>query len=155
MVHCRWLGGFNALHVDDANSRSLPVGAVHRLAFSTRCAPIQQRSNRRFFDLSPVQPGAFSCFVSLQTFYLRQLRPNGLNRNSAAVDLVTTPGDVLGLYRLQAQTIHGVLWLQTHFPASEWDALLHDQACFSGDCLDNLLADALKAGLLVNQPVAA
>gem|GEM_PF-531680 len=86
---------------------------------------------------------------------MRQLRPNGLNRNSAAVDLVTTPGEVLGLYRLQAQTIHGVLWLQTHFPASEWDALLHDQACFSGDCLDNLLADALKAGLLVHQPVAA
>ena len=71
------------------------------------------------------------------------------------MDLLTTPGEVLGLYRLQAQTIHGVLWLQMHFPASEWDALLHDQACFSGDCLDNLLADALKAGLLVHQPVAA
>ena len=29
LVHCRWLGGFNPLHVDDANSRSLQVGAVH------------------------------------------------------------------------------------------------------------------------------
>lgn len=71
------------------------------------------------------------------------------------MDLVTSQGDVLGLYRLQAQTIHGVLWLQTHFPASEWDALLHDQACFNSDCLDNLLSDALKAGLLVRQPVVA
>ena len=86
---------------------------------------------------------------------MRQLRPNGLNRKLAVVDLVTTPGHVLGLYRLQAQTIHGVLWLQTHFPASEWDALLHDQACFSGDCLYKLLADAQKAGLLVHQPIAA
>ena len=78
-----------------------------------------------------------------------------MNRDLKAVDLVTTPGDVVGLYRLQAHSIHGVLWLQTHFPVSEWDALLQDQACFSEDCLDNLLSDALKAGLLVHQPVAA
>ena len=71
------------------------------------------------------------------------------------MDLVTTPGDVVGLHRLEAKSIHGVLWLQTHFPASEWDALLHDQACLGGDCLDNLLSDALKAGLLVHQPVVA
>jgi hypothetical protein len=71
------------------------------------------------------------------------------------LDLVTSPSDIRGLHRLQAQTIHGVLWLQSHFPASEWDALLHDQACFSEDCLDNLLSDALKAGLLIQAPVAA
>jgi hypothetical protein len=71
------------------------------------------------------------------------------------VDLVTTPADVAGLRCLYPQSIHGVLWLQTHFPASEWDALLQDQACFSADCLDHLLSDALDAGLLVHQLVAA
>ena len=71
------------------------------------------------------------------------------------VDLVTTHADVAGLRRLYPQSIHGVLWLQTHFPASEWDALLQDQACFSADCLDHLLSDALDAGLLIHHLVAA
>ena len=71
------------------------------------------------------------------------------------LDLVTTQTDVAGLRRLYPQSIHGVLWLQSHFPASEWDALLQDQACFSADCLDHLLSDALDAGLLVHQLVAA
>ena len=71
------------------------------------------------------------------------------------LDLVTAPADVAGLRRLYPQSIHGVLWLQTHFPASEWDALLQDQACFSADCLDHLLSDAVDAGLLVHQLVAA
>ena len=71
------------------------------------------------------------------------------------LDLVTTPADVAGLRRLYPQSIHGVLWLQTHFPASEWDALLQDQACFGGDCLDYLLSDAFEAGLLVHQLIAA
>ena len=71
------------------------------------------------------------------------------------VDLVTTHADVAGLRRLYPQSIHGVLWLQSHFPASDWDALLQDQACFSADCLDHLLSDALDAGLLVHQLVPA
>ena len=71
------------------------------------------------------------------------------------VDLVTTPADVAGPHRFSPQSIHGVLWLQTHFPASEWDALIQDQACFSADCLDHLLSDAVDAGLLVHQLIAA
>lgn len=73
----------------------------------------------------------------------------------ATVDLVTTHTDVAGLRRLYPQSIHGVLWLQSHFPASDWDALLQDQACFSADCLDHLLSDAVDAGLLVHQLVPA
>ena len=71
------------------------------------------------------------------------------------MDLVTTHTDVAGLRRLYPQSIHGVLWLQSHFPASDWDALLQDPACFSADCLDHLLSDAVDAGLLVHQLVAA
>ena len=71
------------------------------------------------------------------------------------VDLVTTPADVSGLHRLSPQSIHGVLWLQTHFPASEWGALLQDRACLSADCLNHLLSDAVDAGLLVLQLIAA
>ena len=71
------------------------------------------------------------------------------------MDLVTTHADVAGLRRLYPQSIHGVLWLQSHFPASDWDALLQDQACLSADCLDHLLSDAVDAGLLVHQLVPA
>ena len=71
------------------------------------------------------------------------------------VDLVTTPADVASLRRLYPLSIHGVIWLQTHFPASEWDALLQDQACFSADCLDHLLSDAVDAGLMIHHLVAA
>ena len=71
------------------------------------------------------------------------------------VDLVTTPSDVAGLHLLSPQSIHGVLWLQTHFPASEWDALLQDRACFSADCLSHLLSDAVDSGLQVHQLIAA
>jgi len=49
-------------------------------------------------------------------------------------------------------SIHGVLWLQTHFPSEEWKTLLGDQACFGSDCINDLLLDAEIAGLQVSQP---
>jgi len=49
-------------------------------------------------------------------------------------------------------SIHGVLWLQTHFPCEEWETLLGDQSCFGSDCINDLLSDAQVAGLQVFQP---
>ena len=46
-------------------------------------------------------------------------------------------------------SVHGALWLQTHFPEEEWGALLSGQACFGMDCLSDLLSDARQAGLAV------
>ena len=57
-----------------------------------------------------------------------------------------------GLLQLRVNSIHGVLWLQTHFPSEEWKTLLGDQACFGSDCINDLLLDAEIAGLQVSQP---
>ncbi|WP_370631155.1 hypothetical protein [Synechococcus sp. MU1642] len=42
-----------------------------------------------------------------------------------------------------------MFWLQTHFPAQDWDALLSGQAAFGMDCIDDLISDAREAGLKV------
>ena len=67
------------------------------------------------------------------------------------MDLVATSTDVLGLYRLTVNSVVGALWLQTHFPESEWDALLEGTASFGLDCLNALIEDARSAGLAVEQ----
>lgn len=68
------------------------------------------------------------------------------------MDLVVTPSDHDALQQLTAGSIVGVLWLQTHFPASEWDALFEERAVFASDSLESLLADAGMACLTVQQP---
>jgi len=57
------------------------------------------------------------------------------------------------LARLIVASVHGALWLHTHFPEEEWATLLSGEACFGVDCLSTLLNDARSAGLLVNAPV--
>ena len=54
-----------------------------------------------------------------------------------------------GLAQVKPSSVHGVFWLQTHFPAKEWDALLSGQAAFGMDCIDDLVSDARQAGLNV------
>ena len=65
------------------------------------------------------------------------------------MDLVATPLDVKGLFRLSPKSCVGALWLQTHFPQSEWETLLSDQASFHDDCLKEIIVDARSAGLNV------
>ena len=48
---------------------------------------------------------------------------------------------------LQPASIHGVFWLQCHFPDSEWDALLSGQAVFEVSCMKQLAQDARLAGV--------
>ena len=55
-----------------------------------------------------------------------------------------------GLIQLIPISVHGVFWLQTHFPKTEWDALLNSQAAFENSCLTSLVADARQAGLNVD-----
>ena len=64
------------------------------------------------------------------------------------LDLVATRLDQ-GLAQVNPSSVHGVFWLQTHFPAQEWDALLSGQAAFGMDCVDDLINDAREAGLNV------
>ena len=69
------------------------------------------------------------------------------------MDLLVQHADRPGLARLIVASVHGALWLQTHFPEEEWTTLLNGEACFGMDCLSTLLEDARSAGLLVNEPV--
>ena len=78
------------------------------------------------------------------------MRPNGPSLNRG-MDLKASPSDVAGLFRLRATSVVGALWLQTHFPANEWDTLLSDRASFGHDCLMSLIDDAKLAGLTVSQ----
>ena len=70
-----------------------------------------------------------------------------------ALDLLVKHVDRPGFVRLIVASVHGALWLQTHFPEEEWTTLLSGEACFGMDCLSTLLEDARSAGLLVNAPV--
>ena len=72
---------------------------------------------------------------------------------AASVDLIAQSLDCTDLFQLRVDSLHGVLWVQTHFPVDEWDILLSDQACFNADCLRHLLTDAAQAGLQVSHPV--
>ena len=64
------------------------------------------------------------------------------------LDLIASRLDQ-GLAQVNPSSVHGVFWLQTHFPATEWDALLSGQAAFGMDCIDDLIRDARDAGLRV------
>ena len=47
-------------------------------------------------------------------------------------------------------SIHGMLWLQTHFSKENWETLASGQAVFSQDCVDEMLIDARNAGLNID-----
>tara|TARA_Y100001968_G_C18905690_1_gene502846 strand:- start:100 stop:327 length:228 start_codon:yes stop_codon:yes gene_type:complete len=47
-------------------------------------------------------------------------------------------------------TIHGMLWLQTHFEESEWFALANNQGKLNAFDTEELSSDAKEAGLSVN-----
>ena len=55
-----------------------------------------------------------------------------------------------GLIQLIPNSVHAVFWLQTHFPKTEWDALLNSQAAFEDGCMITLAEDARRAGLNID-----
>ena len=65
------------------------------------------------------------------------------------MDLITKKIEP-GLIQLIPNSVHAVLWLQTHFPKTEWDALLNSQAAFEDACMTTLVADPRCAGLNVD-----
>ena len=65
------------------------------------------------------------------------------------LDLIASRLDQ-GLVQVIPSSVHGVFWLQTHFPAENWDALLSGQAAFGLDCIDELINDARQGGLNVS-----
>ena len=50
-------------------------------------------------------------------------------------------------FRLQPESVHGMLWLQTHFEKSNWELLAEGLATVSQSNADELIEDASNAGL--------
>ena len=48
-------------------------------------------------------------------------------------------------------TIHGMLWLQTHFEQDHWSALAQSQVKLPLEDAKSLIQDAAEAGLSLNQ----
>ena len=55
-----------------------------------------------------------------------------------------------GMLAVSPASVHGMLWLQTHFSKESWEVLACGQAVFSQDCVDELLIDARNAGLNID-----
>ena len=51
---------------------------------------------------------------------------------------------------IKATSIHGTLWLQTHFETSQWDAISSQSIVLNRNNAEMLIIDAQKAGLSIN-----
>ena len=69
--------------------------------------------------------------------------------SNVCVDLIAQSSHK-GMLAVSPASVHGMLWLQTHFPKESWEAFICGQAVFSQDCVDELLIDARNAGLSID-----
>lgn len=53
-------------------------------------------------------------------------------------------------FRLVPGSVHGILWLQTHFESEHWDLLAEGQVIVNRSDAETLLFDASEAGLKLN-----
>ena len=56
---------------------------------------------------------------------------------------------------IRPTSVHGILWLQTHFEESEWEAISSQAIVLSRTDADLLTEDALEAGLIINSVQSA
>ena len=52
--------------------------------------------------------------------------------------------------QLRPESVHGILWLQTHFEDIHWEAIASNQVVLYSDDVKHLTDDAKAAGLSVN-----
>ena len=52
--------------------------------------------------------------------------------------------------QIEPKSVHGILWLQTHFESEHWDSICHGLVIIPTKDADMLGEDAKKAGLNVN-----
>ncbi len=55
-----------------------------------------------------------------------------------------------GMTLVSPHSVHGMLWLQTHFTQDDWEALSDGRAALNQESVDELLVDARSAGLSVD-----
>ena len=52
--------------------------------------------------------------------------------------------------QIRATSVHGILWLQTHFENNEWEAIASDTVKITNQDANLLAKDAQLAGLILN-----
>ena len=51
---------------------------------------------------------------------------------------------------IRAASVHGMLWLQTHFESNHWEAIASEQVTLNKSNAALLAQDANEAGLIIN-----
>ena len=51
---------------------------------------------------------------------------------------------------VRATSVHGMLWLQTHFESNHWEAIASEQVTLNKSNAQMLVQDAKQAGLIIN-----
>ena len=52
--------------------------------------------------------------------------------------------------QIEPKSVHGILWLQTHFESKHWESICHGLVIIPTKDADMLSKDAQRAGLNVN-----
>ena len=56
---------------------------------------------------------------------------------------------------IRATSVHGMLWLQTHFDNSQWEAIASQRIILKKNNAEMLSMDAQEAGLILNSVQSA
>ncbi len=51
---------------------------------------------------------------------------------------------------IRVESVHGMLWLQTHFESDHWESIALNQVLLTHPNAEMLAVDASKAGLTIN-----
>ena len=88
-----------------------------------------------------------SCFVSLGTKLIIAIPPNRYNsRFYMDISLSSKRNGT----QIEPTSIHGILWLQTHFESEHWESISNGQVILPRQDAEMLGGDAQNAGLNVN-----
>ena len=88
-----------------------------------------------------------SCFVSLGTKLIIAIPPNRYN-TWFCMDINLS--DQSNGAQIEPKSVHGILWLQTHFESVHWESISNGLVIIPNKDAEILSEDAQKAGLNVN-----
>ena len=87
-----------------------------------------------------------SLFVSLSTKQIVVIPPN---RYKSKFYMDISLSDKQNGTQIEPKTVHGILWLQTHFESRHWEPISNGQVIIPNKDAEMLSKDAEKAGLNV------
>ena len=88
-----------------------------------------------------------SRFVSLSTKVIFAIPPN---RYNARFYMDISLSDKRNGTQIEPKSVHGILWLQTHFESNHWEAISNGLVIIPSEDAQILSEDAAQAGLNVN-----